>query len=63
MKHKTIHSLAAFIFILIAIVHLFRIIFNVPAQFGSWQAPIWVSWIAIIISIALSNLLLKSSKN
>lgn len=63
MKHKTIHSIAAAIFIIIALVHLLRIILNIPAQFGNWQAPMWISWIAIIISTLLSILLLKSSKD
>jgi len=63
MKHKNIHSISATVFIVIAIAHLLRIIFNIPAQFGNWQVPMLVSWIAIIITITLANLLIKNSKN
>ncbi len=61
-KHKKVHGIVAAIFLLIAVLHLFRIIYNIPAQFGSWQVPMEASWIAMIVAGILAVILWNSKE-
>ena len=38
------------IFGIVAIVHVVRMIYQWPAQIGTWTVPLWVSGVAIVIS-------------
>jgi hypothetical protein len=39
---------------LIALLHLVRIIFGWSAMLGSWSVPMWLSWVALIVTGALA---------
>ena len=52
-------KVAAFIFLLITILHLLRIIFKWPAQIANLQISLWVSIIAVLIAGYLSYALFK----
>ncbi|MEK6862518.1 MAG: hypothetical protein AABY07_11255 [Nanoarchaeota archaeon] len=62
MNHKNIHYFTVLIFGLIALLHLIRIIYSIPARFGNWDAPMWVSWVAILIAGYLAILLWRNAK-
>jgi len=44
------------LFLIIAAVHLLRIVFGWPAQIGGWSIPVWVSWLALVATGVLAAL-------
>lgn len=48
------------IFIIIFFLHLLRIFYKWDAAIGGWVVPLWLSWIAIIISLVLVYLNYKA---
>ncbi len=49
MRRTTFISIATFIFTLVAIFHLARVIFNWSMVLGTWEAPIWISYLGFLI--------------
>lgn len=56
-----LHLVAATIFGIVAIVHAIRLAANLPLTLGSWRAPLWMSWIAVIVAGYLAVLFWKSA--
>jgi len=54
MDQKTFFLTAGAIFLLIAILHVIRIIFAWDAVIGGWVVPKWASWVAIVVAIYLA---------
>ncbi len=54
IKEKTYFGIIGIIFLIIAILHLLRIIFNWDAQISAFNVPMWLSWIALVIAGYLS---------
>src|SRR5437660_908954 len=54
MDQKTFSVVAGVIFALVALAHLSRIYMGWSAVIGSWTAPMWVSWIGLIVAGGLS---------
>ncbi|MEK6904718.1 MAG: hypothetical protein AABW87_03950 [Nanoarchaeota archaeon] len=52
-------KISAWIFLLIALLHLLRIILGWQAQIASWQVPTWASFVAVIIAGYLSYKLFR----
>lgn len=50
MNHQTYFRLTGFIFLVIAIVHLWRIVNGLSVAFGTTQIPVGVSWAGVIIA-------------
>jgi len=46
-------QITGFVFGVMALVHVVRLILDWPAQVAGWVVPIWVSWAAIVIAGAL----------
>jgi len=44
------------LFLIIAALHLLRIVFGWPAQIGGWSIPVWVSWLALVATGVLAAL-------
>ena len=42
------------LFLVIALVHLLRIVFGWPAQLAGWSVPLWLSWLALVVTGALA---------
>lgn len=42
------------VFALIAAAHALRAILQVPAQIGTYQVPVWISWIAVVVTGSFS---------
>jgi hypothetical protein len=42
------------LFGLVALGHLLRLLYRVPAQLGQWVVPLWVSVIGLLVPAALA---------
>lgn len=40
----------AVIFLIIAVLHLMRVVLGWYAEIGGWTVPFWLSWVAVIIA-------------
>jgi hypothetical protein len=54
LDQKTYNIVTAALFLVIALLHLLRIIFGWPAQIGGLDIPVWVSWLALVITGTLA---------
>ena len=54
MDQKAYNTTTAVLFLVIAALHLLRIIFGWPAQIGGLDIPLWASWLALVIAGALA---------
>ena len=54
MNVKTYLTISGIIFAIVAIAHFVRIMKHASVMFGSWSAPMAVSWIGLIIAGSLS---------
>jgi hypothetical protein len=64
MNDKLFHLIAGTIFALVALLQALRIYMDWPVVIGGWSAPMWISWIAIVVAGGLCYfaLTLKSHK-
>lgn len=64
MNDKLFHLIACSIFGLVALLQALRIYMGWSVVIGGWIAPMWVSWIAVIVAGGLSYfaLTLKSHR-
>ncbi len=53
MNQKTYSQLSGVIFIIIALLHLARILWSWNAQIGGWTVPLWISWVALVVAAYL----------
>ena len=54
MQQKTYNTITAVLFLVIALLHLLRIIVGWPAQIGGLGIPMWASWLALVVTAALA---------
>lgn len=54
MDQRTYTRLTGVIFLLIAVLHLLRILYGWSAVIGGWTMPMWLSWAALIIGAYLA---------
>jgi len=54
MEQKAFFVLAGVIFALVALLHALRIYMGWSVVIGSWTAPMWLSWIALVVAGGLS---------
>ncbi|MEK7500582.1 MAG: hypothetical protein AAB642_00445 [Patescibacteria group bacterium] len=50
MTGKSYIQISGAIFLAIAVLHLARLIYRWPANIGSWDVPMWLSWLALVIA-------------
>ena len=62
MKQRGFNKLTGVIFAVIAVLHLLRVIYSWDAQIGTFAIPIWLSWIALVVSGFLSYTAFNLSK-
>jgi len=63
MNQKTFSLISGFIFLLIAILHVVRIVYAWDAVIGGWEVPKWISWVAIAVGAYLGYEGLRLSKS
>ena len=61
-ENKPFTLIAAVIFALMALVHLYRIATHFQIIIGSHPIPMWVSWIAIVVTGLLAMMLYRESR-
>lgn len=54
MAVKTYLSISGLIFLVIAVLHALRIAYGWEAMLGGWEVPMWLSWVALVVSGYLS---------
>ena len=54
MNQKTYNGITAALFLIIALLHLLRIVFGWPAEIGGVGIPMWASWLALVVTGALA---------
>jgi hypothetical protein len=54
MSRRAYLLAAAIVFSLVALLHLARIVFGWSAVIGGWSVPMWLSWVALVVSGALA---------
>jgi uncharacterized integral membrane protein len=54
MGAKTFSLIAGVIFAIVTLVNLTRVYMGWPVIIDTWHAPIWVSYIAIVVAGAMS---------
>ena len=56
MQQRAYNTLTAVLFVVVALLHLLRIILDWPAQIGGLSIPLWASWLALVVAAALAYL-------
>ena len=54
MKNKTYLITVATVFVIMTTLHFLRIIFDWSARIGTWDVPMWVSYLAVVLAGALA---------
>jgi hypothetical protein len=54
MSRRAYLLATAIVFSLVALLHLTRIVFGWSAVIGGWSVPMWLSWIALVVTGALA---------
>jgi hypothetical protein len=54
MNDKLFHLIAGTVFALVALLQALRIYMGWSVVIGGWSAPMWISWIAIVVAGGLS---------
>lgn len=50
MNQKIYNTVTGIVFLIIALLHLVRGVIGWPASIAGWNVPIWLSWIAVIVT-------------
>ena len=50
MSRKAYFAVTGIFFLVIAILHLFRIIFGWTPVVEGWVVPMWPSWVALVVT-------------
>jgi hypothetical protein len=62
MGKKPVTVIAAIIFLIMAVVHAYRLARHFPINVGSHPIPMWVSWAGLIIPLLLAWGLWRESR-
>ena len=53
MSTKPYLAISGFIFFLVGLLHLFRLVCRWPAQIGAWPVPGWLSYLGLVAAWGL----------
>ena len=54
MNQKQYFLVAAIIFALFALLHLVRAVLGWSVSISGWDAPMWASWVAVVVAAGLA---------
>jgi len=54
LNQRTYMTVTATLFLVVALIHLLRIIFGWPVEIGGLSIPLWVSWLGVLLAGALA---------
>jgi len=55
MDQRTYNIVTATLFLIIAVLHLLRVILGWPARIDGLDIPLWASWLAILVTGGLAE--------
>jgi hypothetical protein len=55
--------IAAILFALMAAAHLYRLAVGFDISVGALAVPLWISWIALVVTASLSALLFREARS
>lgn len=61
-KSTVKYKVAATVFAIVCFVHALRLAQGWPLVLGEWQAPMWLSWLAVFLTGSLAVLLWQNGK-
>jgi hypothetical protein len=50
MSDKAFLGISGIIFLLVTVLHLARLIGHWSIQVAQWQAPMWISWLGMVVA-------------
>ncbi len=53
MSTKRYLTVTALVFLLVALLHLARLVYRLPVQIGTWPVPNWVSYLGLVAATGL----------
>ncbi|HBB49327.1 TPA: hypothetical protein DEQ22_00785 [Candidatus Nomurabacteria bacterium] len=53
MNKNTYFAIVSTVFVIVAGLHFLRIVFSWPARVGTWDVPMWLSWLAVLFAAFL----------
>jgi len=59
---KPFTTLAAIIFAIMALVHLYRLLRPFELVIGGWTAPLWISFVGVAVPALLAIMLWRESR-
>jgi len=62
MRQKTFTRMAGVVFVVVAVLHLLRILLGWEAVVGGWHVPLWFSWLALAFAGFLGYAAFKLSR-
>jgi hypothetical protein len=62
MSQKTFTAITSAIFIIVALAHAVRLVMKWPVVLNGWDAPMWVSWAALVVTLYLASQGFKLAK-
>ena len=62
MSNRTYFKTTGLIFLVIAVLHLFRVVYGWEAVINGYTLPMWISWVAILVAGFLAFRGYKMSK-
>jgi hypothetical protein len=51
---RTYDAVTAALFLIVAVLHLLRIVFGWTAEIGGLSIPMWVSWLGLVVAGVLA---------
>lgn len=54
MSNKSFSTVVGVVFSLIGLLHLVRAVYGWEALIGGWAAPLWASWVAVVVALYLA---------
>jgi hypothetical protein len=54
VDQRTYNIVTATLFLIVAVLHLLRVVFGWPARIGGLDIPLWASWPALVIAGVLA---------
>ena len=63
MGHRTNSLIVAVLFSVVAVMHACRLLFGWQVTIASWIVPLWVSWVAIVVTAYLAYQSFKHARS
>lgn len=54
VRERTYLMVAGVIFTIVSLAHLWRLFSSAPLVLGSWEVPLWLSWIGVMVAVYLA---------